>query len=154
MKVILKKNFKKLGYKNDIVEVKKGFGLNFLIRQGFADYATSGAQKNAEENSKQQEHKQNKIRNEALNLAKKINGTTIVFEVNCDTKREISSTVSATRIIDKIKQQFGCVLSKNDVVFKKEIDTLGEHPLRVKFFKEVFATVNIVIKQKGSEQKK
>ena len=66
MEVILKRNFNKLGYKNDIVKVKSGYALHFLIPRNIAGFATESEKKVAQENIKQGLKKQEKMRNEAL----------------------------------------------------------------------------------------
>ena len=69
MDVILKEDIKGLGYKNDVVKVKPGFGRNYLIPQGFATLSTESSRKVLAENLKQAAHKAEKIKTEALALA-------------------------------------------------------------------------------------
>ena len=72
MEVILKKNVNKLGYANEIVKVKPGYGRNFLIPQGYAILATASAKKAHEEILKQKSHKEAKLQSEAQEMADKI----------------------------------------------------------------------------------
>lgn len=72
MEVILKKNVDKLGYANEVVTVKPGYGRNFLIPQGFATLATPSAKKVLAENLKQRAHKEAKVVNDAKELAEKL----------------------------------------------------------------------------------
>ena len=65
MEVILKQDIAKLGSKDDIVTVKKGYANNYLIPQGFATVATESAKKVLAETKKQQAHKEEKLRNDA-----------------------------------------------------------------------------------------
>lgn len=67
MEVILKKNVDKLGYANEIVNVKPGYGRNFLIPQGYAVLATASAKKAHEEVMRQKAHKETKILAELKN---------------------------------------------------------------------------------------
>jgi len=69
MEVILKKNVDKLGYANEIVNVKPGYGRNFLIPQGYASLATASAKRAHEEMMKQKAHKENKLEIEAQEIA-------------------------------------------------------------------------------------
>ena len=69
MELILKKDVQNLGFKDDVVTVKNGYGRNFLIPQGFAHLATSSAKKVLAENLKQRAHKEEKIVNDAKALA-------------------------------------------------------------------------------------
>ena len=73
MEIILKENVKGLGYKNDIVTVKNGYGRNYLIPTGKAVIASESAKKVLAENLRQQAHKLEKLKNDALALAEKIN---------------------------------------------------------------------------------
>ncbi|MDI3520747.1 MAG: large subunit ribosomal protein, partial [Anaerophaga sp.] len=74
MEVILKEDVANLGHKNDIVTVRPGYGRNYLIPRGIAILATESAKKVFAENKKQQAHKEEKIRNEALELARQLEG--------------------------------------------------------------------------------
>ncbi|MCC7452786.1 MAG: 50S ribosomal protein L9, partial [Crocinitomix sp.] len=69
MEVILKKNVDKLGYKDDVVTVKNGYGRNFLIPQGYATLATESVKKSHEEVMRQRAHKESKIKDEAAAIA-------------------------------------------------------------------------------------
>jgi len=77
MDIILKTDIKGLGYKNDLVTVKPGFGRNYLIPQGFAVLATDSNKKILAENIKQAAHKAEKIKTEAENTAAKHTATIV-----------------------------------------------------------------------------
>ena len=72
MEIILKKDVANLGFKDDVVNVKNGYGRNFLIPQGFASLATSSAKKVLAENLKQRAHKEAKIVDDAKKLAESL----------------------------------------------------------------------------------
>jgi len=72
MEVILKKNVDKLGYTNEVVTVKPGYGCNFLIPQGYAVLATASAKKAHEEIMRQKSHKESKMLAEAQAIATKL----------------------------------------------------------------------------------
>ena len=72
MELILKQDVTNVGFKDDVVNVKPGFGRNFLIPQGFAHLATSSAKKVLAENLKQRAHKEAKVVNDAKELAEKL----------------------------------------------------------------------------------
>jgi large subunit ribosomal protein L9 len=72
MELILKQDVQNLGFKDDVVSVKPGYGRNFLIPQGFATLATSSAKKVLAENLKQRAHKEAKIVNDAKEIAEKL----------------------------------------------------------------------------------
>lgn len=72
MELILKQDVQNLGFKDDLVNVKNGYGRNFLIPQGFAQLATPSAKKVLAENLKQRAHKEAKVVNDAKALADKL----------------------------------------------------------------------------------
>eukprot|EP00388_Colpodella_angusta_P046940 GDKK01071137.1.p1 GENE.GDKK01071137.1~~GDKK01071137.1.p1 ORF type:complete len:147 (-),score=16.76 GDKK01071137.1:40-480(-) len=72
MELILKQDVQNLGFKDDVVTVKNGYGRNYLIPQGFASLATPSAKKVLAENLKQRAHKEAKIVNDAKDLAEKL----------------------------------------------------------------------------------
>ena len=74
MDLILKQDVQNLGFKDDVVSVKAGYGRNFLIPQGFAAMATPSAKKVLAENLKQRAHKESKIVDDAKKLAETIKG--------------------------------------------------------------------------------
>ncbi|HEX9980327.1 MAG TPA: 50S ribosomal protein L9 [Flavobacterium sp.] len=77
MELILKKDVQDLGFKDDVVTVKPGYGRNFLIPQGFASLATPSAKKVLAENLKQKAHKEAKVVDDAKKLGEAIKGTEI-----------------------------------------------------------------------------
>lgn len=77
MELILKQDVQNVGFKDDIVTVKAGYGRNFLIPQGFAQLATSSAKKVLAENLKQRAHKEAKVVSDAQEIAEKIKATDI-----------------------------------------------------------------------------
>ena len=72
MELILRQDVQNVGFKDDVVNVKPGYGRNFLIPQGFAHLATSSAKKVLAENLKQRSHKEAKVVNDAKQLAEKL----------------------------------------------------------------------------------
>ena len=80
MEVILKKNVEKLGYKDDVVKVKNGFGRNFLIPQGYAVLATDAAKKSHTESLRQRAHKESVILDAANETANKLEGLSILVK--------------------------------------------------------------------------
>ncbi len=111
MKIILKEDITNLGYKDDVVEVKNGYGRNYLIPQGKAVIATPAALKVLAENLRQRAHKIAKIKADAEALAAALEGISLT----------ISTKTSATGTI------FGSV---NNAVDAEELETLGHNNAR------------------------
>src|SRR5690554_2690636 len=107
MEIILKKNVDKLGYKDDIVDVKPGYALNFLIPQGYGTIATKSAKKAHEEVLRQRSHKEVKIKEEAQELAKKIEGVTIKIGAKVGENGRIFGSVNTIQLSRSEERRVG-----------------------------------------------
>ena len=105
MEVILKKNVDKLGYKDDIVTVKPGYGRNFLIPQGYAVLATDSAKKVHAENLKQKSHKESQIKEEAEAIAAKLDGLTLKVKARVGDNNKIFGSVTTIALSDALKAE-------------------------------------------------
>ena len=97
MKVILKQNIPSLGYKDDIVEVKDGYGRNYLIPQGLAVIASNAALKVLAENQRQQAHKIAAVLAEAQNAAAALEGVRPVITAKAAANGNIYGSVGPAR---------------------------------------------------------
>jgi large subunit ribosomal protein L9 len=137
VKIILKKDFKQLGYKNDLVSVKPGYAINYLIPQGFAAIATPQGIKMAQENAKQMAHKLTKYKQEAENIAHKIRETTIQIRAKVGEKNKIFGSIMPPQIVAALKEKIGYLADRRDISFEKPAKTLGLHKAIIKLHKEV-----------------
>ena len=103
MDIILKQDITNLGYKNDIVTVKPGYGRNYLIPQGMAILATERNRKILAEEMRQQAHKEEKIKNEALDKAKALEGLKLQIPAKAGTSGKIFGSVNSIMIGNAIK---------------------------------------------------
>ena len=103
MEVILKKNVDKLGYTNEIVTVKPGYGRNFLIPQGYAILATSSAKKAHEEVMRQKAHKETKMLAEAQELATKLEALTVTIATKAGENGKIFGSVNTVQLAEALK---------------------------------------------------
>jgi len=120
MEIILKQDISGLGNKNDLVTVKDGYARNFLIPKGMAVVATESAKKVVAEVKKQQAYKEEKIRKEAEELAKVLEGAQLTIGVKASSKGKIFGSVNNIMIADAIKAQ------KNVEVDRKKIEINGD----------------------------
>jgi large subunit ribosomal protein L9 len=102
MEIILKTDIAGLGYKNDIVAVKPGYGRNYLIPQGFATLATESARKVVAENTRQAAHKADKIKNDALLIAEGIGDIVLTIAAKAGESGRIFGRVTNTQIADAL----------------------------------------------------
>ena len=142
MEIILKKDLKGLGYKNDIVKVKNGYGRNFLIPQGIAVLATDSNKKMQAEEIKQSSFKEQKLRTEATANAEKLAGVTVKVGAKAGESGKIFGSVTNIQIAEALKKAGYDVERKNIELAEENIKTLGTYTAKVRLFKEIFATVN------------
>ncbi|MEI6766043.1 MAG: 50S ribosomal protein L9 [Bacteroidota bacterium] len=138
MKVILKQDVPKLGYANDIVKVKNGYGRNFLIPQGYAIILTESNLKNHQEMVKQRSFKEEKIKKEAETLAKALENITVKIGAKAGTSGKIFGSVNAIQIAEAIKGQFGYDIDRKRILVDGEsVKELGTYAAKVNLHKEV-----------------
>ena len=105
MEIILKENVINLGYKDDIITVKDGYGRNFLIPTGKAILATSSAKKVLAENLKQRAHKLAQLKIQAEELAAKLEGLTLTLGVKASSTGKIFGSVTTIQIAEALEKQ-------------------------------------------------
>lgn len=145
MEIILKKDLKGLGYKNDIVKVKNGYGRNFLIPQGVAVLATESNKKMQAEEIKQSSFKEEKLRTNATAMAAKLADVTVKVGAKAGESGKIFGSVTNIQLADALKKAGYEVERKNIEMNEEAIKTLGTYSAKVRLFKEITATVNFEV---------
>ena len=136
MEIILKEDIVNLGYKNDILTVKDGYGRNFLIPTGKAIIATPSAKKMLAEDLKQRAHKLEKIKNDAVELAAKLDGVSLTIATKVSTTGTIFGSVSNIQIADALTK-LGFEIDRKTIVVKDAVKEVGSYKAVVKLHKEV-----------------
>ena len=116
MEVILKEDVVNLGYKDDIVNVKKGYARNYLIPQGKAIIATESSKKVLAENLKQRAHKLEQIKAAAMALAEKMEGVSLTIGAKTSSTGTIFGSVTNIQIADALKEK-GINMQELNVVY-------------------------------------
>ncbi len=141
MEIILKEDMPRLGHKDDIVKVKDGYARNYLIPKGYAIPATESAKKVLAENKRQRAHKEEKIRNEALETAKKLEGVTLSIPTKTSSTGKIFGSVTNIQIAEALKEK-GFEIDRKMISFKEEnIKEVGKYTAIVKLHREVTVEV-------------
>ena len=136
MEIILKEDVVGLGYKNDIVTVKNGYGRNFLIPTGKAVIASEGAKKVLAEDLKQRAHKLAKIKADAEALAEKLSKVeTIEVPMKVSPTGVIYGSVTNVQIADAL-QKLGFELDRN-IIRVDSVKEVGNYKALIKLHKEV-----------------
>lgn len=138
MEIILLQDVKNLGYKNDIVKVKNGFGNNFLIPQGLGILATESHRKVLAENLKQQAFKSEKLRKEAESLKEKISLITLKIAAKTSSTGKIFGSVNNIQIAEALKEQHNIDIDRKKIEFEAVKD-LGTYTANISLFKEISA---------------
>ncbi|TPE42577.1 50S ribosomal protein L9 [Pontibacter mangrovi] len=136
MEVILKDDVKGLGYKNDIVEVKPGYGRNYLIPQGLAVIADKSSRKVVAENIRQAAHKAEKIKNDAQELANSIGDITLELPAKVGETGKIFGSVTTLQLSDALKAK-GFDVDRKRISFDQDVKTAGEYTATLNLHKEV-----------------
>ena len=136
MEIILKENVHGLGYKDDVVKVKDGYGRNYLILTGKAVIASESAKKCLAEELKQRAHKLEKIKNDALALAEQLKGVTdIKIATKVSATGAIYGSVNSLHISEELGKR-GFEIDRKTIVVK-DVKEVGTYQAVVKLHKEV-----------------
>jgi large subunit ribosomal protein L9 len=136
MQVILKEDVVSLGYKDDVVTVKDGYGRNFLIPQGKAVIASKSAIKVLAENTKQRVHKLAKIKEDALALAAKLENVSLVIGTKTSSSGTIFGSVTNIQIAEELGKK-GFEIDRKIILIKEPVKEVGSYKAQIKLHKDV-----------------
>ncbi len=136
MEVILQQDIKGLGYKNDTVSVKPGYGRNYLIPQGFAILANSSYRKMNDELIKQVAHKAEKLKNDAQEIADSIGNLTLEIGAKAGENGKIFGSITANQISEALKKK-GFEIDRKKISLDTQVKEIGEYTATIDFHREV-----------------
>ncbi len=140
MEVILKEDVLNVGYKDDIVSVRKGYARNYLIPQGKAVIATESAKKVLAENQRQRAHKIAQIKADAQALADKMEGVSLTIGAKTSSTGTIFGSVTNIQIADALAEK-GFEVDRKLIVIKDQVKEVGNYMALVKLHKEISVEV-------------
>ncbi len=143
MEIILKKDVANLGYADEIVTVKTGYAVNYLIPQGYAIMATPSAKKVLAENLRQRAHKEAKLVADAEALAAKLAETPVQVAVKVSESGKIYGSVTTAQVAEALVAA-GVEVEKKDITLES-VKELGEYEATVKCYKGIKGTVKVVV---------
>lgn len=151
MEIILKQDVANLGHKDDIVKVRNGYAVNYLIPQGMAILATESAKKVHAENMRQRAHKEAKLREDASALASKINGITLKVAAKMSSKGKIFGSVNNIQIAEAIMAATGVEADRRNIVIAgtDTIKEAGIYDASIKFYKDIKADFRVEVIAEG-----
>jgi large subunit ribosomal protein L9 len=145
MEIILLQDVHKLGQKDDLVNVKDGYGRNYLIPRGYAIAATSSAKKTHSENLKQRAHKEEKIRTEAQEIASKMAGLSFTVGAKTSTSGKIFGSVNTIQIAEALKEKGFEIDRKSISLPEDQIKEIGKYKAVVRLHRDVKVEVDFEI---------
>ncbi len=150
MKVILRNNVATLGDAGDVVAVKNGYAINFLIPQGIAIRATEGTLKALETEKKQQTKKIELQRKSAREHAQKIEQLSLKVYAKAGDSGKLFGTVTSADIADALKAQ-GIDIDRRKITIEEPIKTLGKYEADAKIFQDITVKVHFEVEAEGAE---
>lgn len=143
MEIILKEDIIGLGYKNDIVKVKDGYGRNYLIPQGKAVIASDSAKKQLTENLKQQAHKLAAIKAEAEKKAEALTDVALVIEAKVSATGQLYGSVNTNIVAAELAKK-GIEVDRK-IITMRDIKNVGTYEATIHFHKEVEVKVPVTV---------
>jgi len=146
MEIILKQDVNNLGHKDDIVKVKPGYAVNFLIPQGYATLATESAKKMHAENMRQRAHKEAKIRDEASALAAKLEGKEVKVVTKVSSSGKIFGSVNNIQVAEALASEGFEIDRRNiTIVNAEKVTEVGTFDVVVKCYKDIKANIKMTV---------
>ena len=144
MKIILKEDINNLGYKDDVVEVKNGYGRNYLIPQGKAVIATPSALKVLAENQRQQAHKLAKIKADAEAAAEALKDVSLTIGAKASSTGTIFGSVNNIQIAEAL-EKLGHNVDRKLITLKQSVKELGKYNDTIRLHKEVSVEIRFEV---------
>ena len=137
MELILKQDIPNIGNKDELVTVKNGYGRNYLIPKGFAILATESLKKVHAENVRQRTGKEEKVKNEALELVKNLENITLTIGAKTSSKGKIFGSITTIQIANAIKEKGFEIDRKCITISQESIKEVGEYTANITLHKDV-----------------
>ena len=145
MKVILLADVKKLGKKDQTIEVSDGYANNFLFPRHLAVQVTKKSVEVLENQQEQRRENDAKMKADAQELAKKLDTVTLLFKVKTGREGKLFGAVSLKQVVEELNAQYGIDIDKRKFVDKGPLDELGFHHLNVELYKGVIGKIHVQI---------
>ena len=146
MQVILRKDVQNVGEAGDVVTVKDGYARNFLIPQNFAEIATDGALKNREQNLARIKAKQEKLHQEALELAKQIEALEkLELSARAGESGKLFGTITTKKLAEELNAKLGTSIDRKIISLDSAINKLGEYKMLIKLTSKVKTELPVIV---------
>ena len=149
MKVILLADVKKLGKKDQTIEVSDGYAVNFLFPRHLAVQVTKKSVEVLENQQEEARENAAKMKADAEELAKKLETLTLEFRVKTGREGKLFGAISLKQVTEELNKQFNIDIDKRKFLDKGPLDVLGYHHLKVELYKGVVGKVNVHLDEEG-----
>ena len=153
MEIILIKDIPGLGFKDEVVNVKNGYGRNYIIPQGLGVLANKSNTKVLEENLKQTVKKQEEILKEAQKLSKKIGNLVLDFKLKSGSEDKVFGSITTAQIA-KLLSEKGIEIHKKNITILTKVNAVGEYDVDLKIHKDITHPIKINVSGDVSSRKK
>ena len=148
MKVILLKDVKGIGKKNEIVNVKDGYGANYLIPNRLAVMYSEKSQDILNQQKKEEADNIERMKSEAHEVSEKLESIVLEFTANGSGDGRMFGTISTKQIEQELKDKHKIVIDKRKFVNKQVVDHFGYTKLKIELYKGIFGTVTVHVNEK------
>ncbi|MEI8377849.1 MAG: 50S ribosomal protein L9 [bacterium] len=146
MKVILKQTIESLGEEGAVVDVKDGYARNFLLPKNMVEAATKGAMKNREQNLQRIQLKAEKLHQESLDKAAKIEALkSISVEAKAGESGKLFGAITTKKLAEIILEKTSIEVDRRNITLEKPINHIGEFSLKVKISPKVTAELGVIV---------
>ncbi|MBE6648277.1 MAG: 50S ribosomal protein L9 [Ruminococcaceae bacterium] len=145
MKVLLLQDVKAQGKKGEVITVSDGYAKNFLFPRNLAKEATAQVLSEVKAKNDSAAYKKETERKAALELAEKINGSSITFKTTGGSDGRLYGAVTTKDVSDKIKEQLGITVDKKKIALSDNIKRTGEYTVKLKLYPEISAEIKIIV---------
>lgn len=148
MKVILNQDIKGVGKKGEIINASDGYARNYLFPRKLANEATEGNMTELKEKKDSEKFRKDNEAQEARELAKKLNGLSVNFDVKAGENGRLFGSITSKDIAEKIKKQHGFDVDKKKIVLDEPIKAAGVYHIEVKIYPEINAKLKVAVTAK------
>lgn len=148
MKVILTQDVKAQGKKGQMIEVSDGYGRNYLIARGLAIPADNKAINELKNREAAAQHKIEVEKQEARDIAAKLEGILVKFNVSAGSDGRLYGSVTSKDIAEELEKTHGVVIDKRKILLADPLKAFGSYTVEVKLYSEIMGKINVMITEK------
>ena len=146
MKIVLLENVKKLGKKDEIVEVSDGYARNMIIPKGLGLPATAENLNNLKLKNKNEEKKEENLRGIANENKEKIESSKIVLLIKAGSNGKTFGSITSKEIAEEVKNALKIDVDKKDVLLDESLKNIGTYDVKIKLHKDIVAILKVEVK--------